>query len=1129
MTILIVDPGSSSVLANSSFYYDGGNWVDRYSLPRQLPNGDEPSTDVHISDTEVRVEFDWNLYQYSLASDRTVFASLPYALTSADVREVHLITGQNLSSSDHSTWLITKDILMVEWRSTSSGAITQYQLVSIEVNTPLSELAFYSQIGTAMLASDDTIYGSASADTISAFGGNDVILGKGGADTMIGGQGHDTYYVENIGDVVTENVGEGTDTVWSSLSSYTLASNVENLILNGDAAINGTGNSLANTITGNSGNNTLNGGNGNDTLNAAGGTNTLDGGSGNDTYVVDLTTFAGRETNIYNTINDLSGTGDTLQVSFNNVASFDSDFYINVRRSGTLGQDFDVGIRDGKNQINSGLDAWFSKTTVTNQFTLDGSGQYYPVNVENLTLLSTSINNGQQFSVNMTLGAGSTQTHLIGTSGSDLLMGFGGDSTIDGGDGSDHIMGSRLDTTSELAIYNTRHSLTGSNAITVNNAYTKSISGLIAGDVLNGGSGDDYIESYVGNDTQNGGSGNDDLLGGSGNDVLNGGDGSDTLNGQKGQNTLDGGNESDTYVVDLTAFAGRETNVYNSIHDTGVSGNDEVHVTFNSPENFNSAYYANIRRAGITGQDLQIGIRDGQSSITNGLDGWFSKNTITDQYIWTGSSYVANLEKLVFVSPDIASGQALTVNLTVGAGSTQTSLLGTTADDYLMAYGGDTSVTGGDGNDFVVGSRLDTNDELAIYNTRHSLTGSNAVTVTNVYSRSIAGLISAEVLIGGAGNDYIESYYGSDTLNGGTGDDYLKGGNGNNTLIGGSGNDAMDGDDGVDTAVFNINSSAVTSFARSAGGNGYVISSSEGVDSLIHVESVQFNDVTYSMAQALKYLTAKAVTYAIPVASIQSIGLSADGLYLIIKVGGETKVIGRGDSLGFSDDTLTTEELTTHVAPIPVFKSSGGTGGYALPDLYTGPASLGLKYQLIESAKNAVVTGSSDNDFIKVSSEDSLGKAVNGGGGNDVIDGGVGSTFVTGGDNHNDTFFLDGRAPGVSWSTITDFRTSIDKATIWGFVKGVSSVDTSFANFNSEGAGGYQGLTLHFKNLLPDGQTSGSNANLNSITLTGHTLAEFGAGSLAELNAQINAGTNAHFIVGATNDSLGTHSYLQIV
>jgi hypothetical protein len=104
----------------------------------------------------------------------------------------------------------------------------------------------------------------------------------------------------------------------------------------------------------------------------------------------------------------------------------------------------------------------------------------------------------------------------------------------------------------------------------------------------------------------------------------------------------------------------------------------------------------------------------------------------------------------------------------------------------------------------------------------------------------------------------------------------------------------------------------------------------------------------------------------------------------------------------------------------------------------------------------------------------------------------------------------------------------VDKATIWGFVKGVSSIDTSFTNYNNDGAGGYQGLTLHFKNLLPSGQTSGSNPYLNSITLTGLTLQEFGASSLTELNNQINNGTNSHIVVGATQDNLGTHSYLHI-
>jgi Ca2+-binding RTX toxin-like protein len=89
---------------------------------------------------------------------------------------------------------------------------------------------------------------------------------------------NDTYIL-GIGDVVTENNNAGTDEIRADFS-YTLGTNVERLTLIGSAAINGTGNTLANVLTGNSAANTLNG---------AAGADTMTGGLGNDIYFVDST------------------------------------------------------------------------------------------------------------------------------------------------------------------------------------------------------------------------------------------------------------------------------------------------------------------------------------------------------------------------------------------------------------------------------------------------------------------------------------------------------------------------------------------------------------------------------------------------------------------------------------------------------------------------------------------------------------------------------------------------------------------------------------------------------------------------------------------------------------------------
>ena len=204
-------------------------------------------------------------------------------------------------------------------------------LISFTDSLPLNSERLPAINGTGNELSN-SLTGNASNNILNGGAGDDTLNGSTGADSLIGGTGNDVYYIENVGDTITESSGEGTDTVYSTLD-YTLVGNyLENLVLQG-TAINGTGNELNNSITGNASNNILSGGAGNDTLNGSTGADILTGGGGNDLL------YLGSDT-VGDTVNYASGDGVDTVYNFvrgvgGDVLNFVSIPTIDVKVSGS--------------------------------------------------------------------------------------------------------------------------------------------------------------------------------------------------------------------------------------------------------------------------------------------------------------------------------------------------------------------------------------------------------------------------------------------------------------------------------------------------------------------------------------------------------------------------------------------------------------------------------------------------------------------------------------------------------------------------------------------------------------------------------------------------------------------------
>jgi Ca2+-binding RTX toxin-like protein len=632
--------------------------------------------------------------------------------------------------------------------------------------------------------------GDAADNRLNGNTGNNLLDGGIGMDTMAGGAGNDTYIVDNAGDVVTEAAGAGTDTIQASIT-FTLSTNVENLILTGGAAINGSGNGLANTITGNSANNTLNGGTGADTL---------IGGAGDDTYVVDnagdvITENAGEGTDLVQSSvthtlsanvenltltggTAISGTGNALD----NIITGNSG--VNILNGGDGNDTIDGGLGNDTMAGGTGDDTFIVNAAgdVVTENAGEGtdtvrSATTYTIgaNIENLILTGGG-------NINGTGNAGDNT--ITGNGGNNILNGSGGNDTLDGGAGTDTMIGG-----------------TGNDTFLVD----------AAGDIVTelAGEGTDTVHSSV---TYTLGANLENLtltgvadINGTGNaldNAITGNAGANTINGGAGADTLAGGGGNDTYVIDdagdaITENAGEGTDTVHSsvtytlganLENLTLTGGTAIDGTGNGENNIITGNNAANIIDGGAGADIMIGGGGNDTYMIDDVADVTAENAGegTDT-VYAAFSYTlgANIENLTLTG-------AAAIN---GTGSADdNAITGNSASNIIDGGAGADTMAGGDGDDtYVVDNAGDVITENANEGNDTVQTSSDYTIGANIENLTLTGTGN----ISGTGNT------GNNTITGNSGDNALDGGGGMDTLLGGDGDDTYEINDASDVVIEN--------------------------------------------------------------------------------------------------------------------------------------------------------------------------------------------------------------------------------------------------------------------------------------------------------------------------------------
>lgn len=526
-----------------------------------------------------------------------------------DILAIQYMYGVNMTyrTGDDVYALKNDGIVKTIWDAGGNDTISASGLGSVGVVISLVEGSFITHgdgFSTTAIAYNVTIenaFGSGGSDTLI---GNDVgnrLDGAAGADVMQGGLGDDVYFVDNLGDVVMENPGEGTDTIFSSVNFdlSVSAPDVEHLTLMGGAKI-GTGNDADNTILGTKGSNTLSGGLGADYIFGDRGSDIMAGGDGDDIFFVD-----NRRDMVIEAFGE--GTDEVFATTtFTLGANVENLTLIGPRSMNGIGNDLDNIITGGAggNLLAGGL--------------------------------------GDD-----TLAGGFGKDKLYGEDGMDTLAGEDGDDTLDGGAGDDVLTGgvgkdvyyvdSAGDVVNESAADPDFDIVFATVSFSLAPASSDGVEKLI----------------LIGGDIDGTGNAlNNDIIGTNGNNVLDGGLGDDVLVGYNGDDTYivdslgdfirdTGGNDTVVASIDYTLFHPRLENLtLSGVADLNGTGNAAANVlTGNDGANVLSGLGGNDTIDGGLGDDIiDGGVGNDLLTGGGGIDTfWFhdsisAKNvdTITD-------------------------------------------------------------------------------------------------------------------------------------------------------------------------------------------------------------------------------------------------------------------------------------------------------------------------------------------------------------------------------------------------------------------------------------------------------------------------------------------------------------------